>query len=188
MRIEPAPPGSGVAYARDGFVLGTMPPAFFTAVENTVHATLTQGLYGWQVTDCRVTLTHTGYFPRQSHAHAQFDKSMSSTGADFRQLTRLVLMAALREAGTRVCEPVHRFRLELPAETLAATLAMLAEVLAVPYKTTPQGASVVLEGDIPAAQVHHLILLLPGVTHGDGLLDTSFDHYRPVAGSPPSRQ
>ena len=108
LRIEPAPPGSGLAYARDGFVLGTMPPAFFAAVEETVHATLAQGLHGWQVTDCRVTLTHTGYFPRQSHAHAQFDKSMSSTGADFRQLTPLVVMAALSEAGTglRASAPV----------------------------------------------------------------------------------
>ncbi len=187
LRIEPGPPGSGIAYARDGFVLGTMPPAFFTAVEETVRATLAQGLYGWQVTDCRVTLTHTGYFPRQSHAHAHFDKSMSSTGTDFRQLTPLVLMAALRQAGTRVCEPVHRFRLELPAETLAATLAMLAEVQAVPYETTPQGASFVLEGDVPAAQVHPLTRLLPGVTHGEGLVETSFHHYRPVAGAPPSR-
>jgi ribosomal protection tetracycline resistance protein len=181
LRIEPGPPGSGIAYARDGFVLGTMPPAFFTAVEDTVRATLAQGLYGWQVTDCRVTLTHTGYFPRQSHAHAHFDKSMSSTGTDFRQLTPVVLMAALRKAGTRVCEPVHRFRLELPAETLAATLAMLAEVRAVPYETTPQGASVVLEGDVPAAQVYPLTRLLPGVTHGEGLVDTSFHHYRPLS-------
>jgi len=181
LRIEPGPPGSGIAYARDGFVLGTMPPAFFTAVEDTVRATLAQGLYGWQVTDCRVTLTHTGYFPRQSHAHAHFDKSMSSTGSDFRQLTPVVLMAALRKAGTRVCEPVHRFRLELPAETLAATLAMLAEVRAVPYETTPQGASVVLEGDVPAAQVYPLTRLLPGVTHGEGLVDTSFHHYRPLS-------
>jgi ribosomal protection tetracycline resistance protein len=46
LQIEPAPPGSGVAYLRDGFVLGTMPPAFFTAVEEAVHATLAQGLYG----------------------------------------------------------------------------------------------------------------------------------------------
>ena len=181
LRIEPGPPGSGIAYARDGFVLGTMPAAFFTAVEDTVRATLAQGLYGWQVTDCRVTLTHTGYFPRQSHAHAHFDKSMSSTGTDFRQLTPLVLMAALRQAGTRVCEPVHRFRLELPAETLAATLAMLAEVRAVPYETTPQGASFVLEGDVPAAQVYPLTRLLPGVTHGEGLVDTSFHHYRPLS-------
>ena len=181
LRIEPGPPGSGIAYARDGFVLGTMPAAFFTAVEDTVRATLAQGLYGWQVTDCRVTLTQTGYFPRQSHAHAHFDKSMSSTGTDFRQLTPLVLMAALRQAGTRVCEPVHRFRLELPAETLAATLAMLAEVRAVPYETTPQGASFVLEGDVPAAQVYPLTRLLPGVTHGEGLVDTSFHHYRPLS-------
>ena len=181
LRIEPGPPGSGIAYARDGFVLGTMPPAFFTAVEDTVRATLAQGLYGWQVTDCRVTLTHTGYFPRQSHAHAHFDKSMSSTGTDFRQLTPVVLMAALRKAGTRVCEPVHRFRLELPAETLAATLAMLAEVRAVPYETTPQGASFVLEGDVPAAQVYPLTRLLPGVTHGEGLVQTSFHHYRPLS-------
>ena len=181
LRIEPGPPGSGIAYARDGFVLGTMPPAFFTAVEDTVRATLAQGLYGWQVTDCRVTLIHTGYFPRQSHAHAHFDKSMSSTGTDFRQLTPLVLMAALRQAGTRVCEPVHRFRLELPAETLAATLAMLAEVRAVPYETTPQGASFVLEGDVPAAQVYPLTRLLPGVTHGEGLVETSFHHYRPIS-------
>jgi ribosomal protection tetracycline resistance protein len=187
LRIEPAPPGSGVAYTRDGFVLGTMPPAFFTAVEETVHATLAQGLHGWQVTDCRVTLTHTGYFPRQSHAHAQFDKSMSSTGADFRQLTPLVVMAALGEAGTRVCEPVHRFRLELPSETLSATLAMLAEVRAVPHKTAPQGASFVLEGDVPADQVHTLTRLLPGVTHGEGLLETKLDHYRPAAGIPPTR-
>jgi ribosomal protection tetracycline resistance protein len=181
LRIEPGPPGSGIAYARDGFVLGAMPPAFFTAVEDTVRATLAQGLYGWQVTDCQVTLTHTGYFPRQSHAHAHFDKSMSSTGTDFRQLTPVVLMAALRKAGTRVCEPVHRFRLELPAETLAATLAMLAEVRAVPYETTPQGASMVLEGDVPAAQVYPLTRLLPGVTHGEGLVDTSFHHYRPLS-------
>ena len=185
-RIEPARPGVG--YVRDGFVLGTMPPAFFTAVEEAVHATLAQGLHGWQVTDCRVTLIHTGYFPRQSHAHAQFDKSMSSTGADFRQLTPLVVMAALREAGTQICEPVHRFRLEMPAETLAATLAMLATVGAVPIQTSPQGESFIIDGQVPADQVHLLTRLLPGVTHGEGLLETNLDHYRPVTGIPPNRR
>jgi hypothetical protein len=54
-----------------------MPYAFFKAVEDTVRATLRQGLHGWEVTDCRVTMTRSGYCPRQSHAHARFDKSMS---------------------------------------------------------------------------------------------------------------
>ena len=40
--------------------------------------------------------------------HAGFDKSMSSTAGDFRNLTPLVLMAALVQASTEVLEPLHR--------------------------------------------------------------------------------
>ncbi|NEE55086.1 GTP-binding protein, partial [Streptomyces sp. SID8455] len=90
------------------------------AVEEAVHSTLRQGIHGWQVTDCVVTQTHSGYWPRQSHSHGTFDKSMSSTAGDFRNLTPLVLMDALRRAGTQVFEPMHRFRLELPADALGA--------------------------------------------------------------------
>ena len=103
-----------------------MPLAFMKAVEDTVLETLRQGIHGWQVTDCTVTMTHSGYSPRQSHAHAVFDKSMSSTGADFRNLTPLVLMAALQQAGTTVYEPMHRFRLDLPADALGPLLPVLA--------------------------------------------------------------
>ena len=87
LRIEPAPAGSGVSYRLAGEVRGTMPVAFFNAVEESVHRALQRGLRGWPVTDCEVTLIHTGYYPRQSHAHATFDKSMSSTAGDFRLLT-----------------------------------------------------------------------------------------------------
>lgn len=47
---------------------------------------------------------------------------MSSTGADFRGLTPMVLTAALRAAGSQVYEPMHRFRLEVLADTLGAVL------------------------------------------------------------------
>ncbi len=114
--VDPAPPGSGVRFRLE-VELGSMPYAFFKAVEDTVRETLGQGLHGWQVTDCTVTMTHSGYSPRQSHAHQGFDKSMSSTGYDFRGLTPLVLIEALRRAGTLVHEPMHRFRVEVPADT-----------------------------------------------------------------------
>ncbi|HSX01616.1 MAG TPA: translation factor GTPase family protein, partial [Candidatus Saccharimonas sp.] len=166
LRVEPAPIGSGLRYQCDPSVAGTMPAAFFKAVEDTVHQTLQQGLSGWQVTDCLVTLTHTGYLPRQSHAHARFDKSMSSTGADFRGLTPLVLMDALKQARTVVCEPLHHFRLDAPADTLAHLLPVLAGLRAVVSTTMPQGDSCVLEGEIPAAQVHQLQQRLPGLSRG----------------------
>ncbi|WP_424852373.1 GTP-binding protein [Streptomyces sp. SAI-170] len=183
LRVDPAPPGSGVTFGLE-VELGAMPYAFFKAVEDTVRETLEQGLHGWRVTDCQVTMTHSGYCPRQSHAHQGFDKSMSSTGYDFRGLTPLVLVEALRRAGTRVHEPLHRFRLEAPADTLGALLPVLAALRAVPRTTETQGAVCVLEGDVPAARVHALEQRLPGLTRGEGELECAFDHYAPVTQGP----
>ncbi|MFH8608181.1 GTP-binding protein [Streptomyces sp. NPDC018029] len=181
LRVAPAPVGAGVDF-RLGVELGSMPYAFFRAVEETVRETLHQGIHGWRVPDCTVTMTHAGYWPRQSHAHGTFDKSMSSTAGDFRNLTPLVLMDALREAGTVVHEPMHRFRLDVPADTVGAVLPVLARLRAVPHSPTANGASYRLEGDIPAQQVHALEQLLPGLTRGEGELESAFDHYEPVRG------
>jgi ribosomal protection tetracycline resistance protein len=186
LRVEPAPPGSGVEFRLE-VELGSMPFAFFRAVEDTVRATLRQGLHGWQVTDCTVTMTHSGYAPRQSHAHQGFAKSMSSTGADFRNLTPLVLMDALARAGTTVDEPMHRFRLELPADTLAAVLPVLARLRAVPGTPAASGWWYLLEGELPAARVHELQRELPALTRGEGVLEAAFDHYQPVRGPAPTR-
>jgi ribosomal protection tetracycline resistance protein len=187
LRVEPAPVGSGVGFRLE-VELGSMPYAFFKAVEDTVRETLDQGLHGWQVTDCVVTMTHSGYSPRQSHAHQGFDKSMSSTGADFRGVTPLVLIEALRRAGTRVHEPMHRFRIEAPADTLGALLPVLAQLAAVPETTRNRDDLCVLEGTVPAARVHALQQILPGLTRGEGELESSFAHYAPVThGTIPER-
>jgi ribosomal protection tetracycline resistance protein len=187
LRVAPAPVGSGVTYRVAGDRFGTMPVAFFKAVEETVHETLRQGLRGWQVTDCTVTLTHTGYWPRQSHAHAHFDKSMSSTAGDFRSLTPLVLMSALRRAGTTVYEPMHRFRLEVPADTVGPILPVLTRQRAIPRAPSTRGSSGLLEGEIPAARVSELERQLPGLTRGEGVLDYEFGRYRAVSGEIPAR-
>ncbi|MEV5438333.1 translation factor GTPase family protein [Streptomyces sp. NPDC052682] len=179
LRVDAAPPGSGVDFRLE-VELGAMPYAFFRAVEDTVRETLGQGLYGWQVTDCAVTMTHCGYWPRQSHAHQGFDKSMSSTGADFRGVTPLVLIEALRRAGTRVYEPMHRFRIEAPADTLGALLPVLAGLGAVPHTTGTRHEHGEVEGFVPAARVHAVEQRLPGLTRGEGEWESAFDHYAPV--------
>ncbi|MFC9755865.1 GTP-binding protein [Streptomyces sp. NPDC056921] len=186
LRVDPAPVGSGIAYRLE-VELGSMPFSLMRAVEETVGETLRQGIHGWQVTDCVVTMTHSGYWPRQSHSHAVFDKSMSSTAGDFRNLTPLVLMSALTEAGTTVHEPIHRFRLELPAELLGPVLPVLAQLRAVPGTPAVHGSLCVLEGEIPAARVHELQQRLPALTRGEGVLESEFASYRAVAGTAPER-
>jgi ribosomal protection tetracycline resistance protein len=186
LRIESAPIGSGVRFDLE-VELGSMPIAFMRAVEISLREALRQGLHGWEVTDCAVAMTHSGYAARQSHSHAIFDKSMSSTARDFRQLTPLVAMSALERAGTTVCEPVHRFSLEMPPDTLGATAAALAALRGVPLRTDHRGAATVLEGEIPAARVHELTRQLPSLTRGEGVLESAFDRYEPVRGAAPTR-
>jgi ribosomal protection tetracycline resistance protein len=186
LRVDPAPVGNGVDFRLE-VELGSMPFAFFKAVEDTVRETLAQGLHGWRVTDCTVTMTRSGYAPRQSHAHQGFDKSMSSTGADFRGLTPLVLMTALKRAGTTVYEPMHRFQLEIPADTFGAVLPVLTKLRAVPRTPLLRGASYLVEGEIPAARVHQLQQRLPALTRGEGLLESDFGHYQAVRGPVPTR-
>ncbi len=183
LRVEP---GEGVSF-RLGVELGSMPLSFFKAVEETVYETLRRGVYGWQVQDCAVTMTHAGYWARQSSAHGVFDKSMSSTAGDFRGLTPLVLMRALERAGTIVLEPLHRFALELPADTLGPMLPALGRLGAVPDPPVLQGASCTLEGTIPAAKVYALQQQLPALTRGEGVLESAFDRYEPARGTIPIR-
>jgi ribosomal protection tetracycline resistance protein len=187
LRVEPAPLGTGVVFS-PSTQLGRLPLAFVNAVEEAVLLGLGQGLFGWEISDCRVTMIASGYFPRQSHAHATFDKKMSSIASDFRQLTPLVLMAALRSAGTTVLEPVHRFHLEAPADSLAPVVRLLVGLHAIPETPVMQGQSFGLSGLIPAAELGEFRRRLPALTSGEGFVDSRFDSYGPVRGQPPSRE
>ncbi len=186
LRVEPAPVGHGVTVELE-VELGSMPLAFFTAVEDAVRATLRQGPHGWEIPDCAVFVTHSGYWARQSFGHADFTKSISSTAADYRCLAPLVLMTALRSAGSVVCEPVHRFDLELPEDAYAPALAMLPTLRAVPLETAQRGTQLVIHGTVPALTVHAFQMRVPDLTRGEGLLTTHLDHFRPVDGPPPTR-
>lgn len=112
---------------------------------------------------------------------------MSSIASDFRHLTPLVLMSALRGAGTVVLEPVHRFRLEIPADTIGSVLPVLARLDSVPEAPVVDGSTAALTGLVPAARVHELQQRLPGLTRGDGVVECAFDSYRPVRGETPTR-
>ncbi|MGI5499093.1 GTP-binding protein [Lentzea sp. CA-135723] len=137
--------------------LGSLPLAFFRAVEESVRDTLRAD----RVIGCAVTMTHSGY------------SSPVSVAGDFRALAPIVLREAVSRAGTLTCEPVHRFRLEVPEDALSAVLVALGKAGAVPLTTT----ATVLEGHVPAAKVAELHRKLPSLTHGEGVLESEFDHY-----------
>ncbi len=171
-RVAPAVPRSGLCYVRE---LGALPLAFYRAIEETVHETFKQGLQGWEVTDCVVTLTHTGF------------SSVMSTAGDFRKLVPLVLMRALCRAGTEVCEPVEAFDLEIPEDTFGVVSGALMHARAAMHNAFRDGSSYRIVGEIPTAELRALEQQLPSLTRGDGGWLASFAGYIPVAGDAPSR-
>jgi ribosomal protection tetracycline resistance protein len=184
LRVDAAPVGHGVEF-RPGLEPGRLPPAFVAATEEGVRAALQHGLYGWPVTDCTVTMTSSQYYPRQSKPHQKFDKSISSVAADFRNLAPVVVTAALREAGTRVCHPVERFDVYLPHDTVDAVMALLGRLGAVVHDTAGAGEYLEVSGALPSSRVPQVVAALPDLTGGEAVLTTHFDHYAPVSAEDP---
>jgi ribosomal protection tetracycline resistance protein len=189
-RIDPAPAGSGIAF-RLGVGHESVPLYIYKNMENFAAAmkqyvteTLRQGIYGWQVTDCTVSLIRSQYSIADGPPAT---RGPLSGPQDFRKLTPLVVMAALRRSGTVVCEPVHRFRLDTPADTLNVLLPVLAKLHAVPEVSATKDSWCTLEGDVPVTRVHELRQQIPHLTRGEGVMESSFDHYEPVRGPAPAR-
>jgi ribosomal protection tetracycline resistance protein len=181
LRIEAAVPGHGIEF-HPGIEPGRLPPAFVAAAEEGVRAALRQGRHGWPVTDCTVTMTSSQYWPRQSRPHQKFDKSISTVAADFRNLAPVAVAAALRQAGTRVCQPIERFDVNLPPRTVDAVMALLGRLGAVILDTAQAGGYLDVSGTLPSARVPQVVAALPDLTGGEAVLSARFDHYAPVGG------
>jgi ribosomal protection tetracycline resistance protein len=183
IRIDPAPAGTGTAFRLEVghqavplYIYKNM-DNFAAAMEQYVTQTLRQGLYGWQVTDYTVSLIRSQYSVPDGPPST---RGPLSSPQDFRKLTPLVVMEALKRAGTVVCEPVHRFRLEAPADTLNILLPVLARLHAAPAVASTRDSWCTLEGDIRAANVHELRQQIPTLTRGEGVMESSFERYQPV--------
>lgn len=171
--VEPAPPGTGtelvVTADRASLPLHVYSTreGFRTAVLGYLGTPLAAGPSGWPVTDLRVVVTASGYQPP------------GPSPADVRRTTAVVVAEALARAGTVVCEPVDRFRLEMPEDTLTDVLGLLARHRAVPDAPRTAHGVTVVTGTIPTADIAAVRRRLPAAAHGEAVLESVLDHHRP---------
>jgi ribosomal protection tetracycline resistance protein len=190
LRVEPAPPGSGVEF-RMAVPPQTMPmyvyksaDLYTDAMGQYIRRTLREGRYGWPVTDCVVTMVASGYSVADGPPSR---RGPDSTSSDFRHLTPLVLMQALEAAGTVVCEPVLAIHVEAPAWATSALVTALGRLGAAVRDQTVRGDLTTLEVALPAARATDLQRQLPALTAGEGVVESTLDGYRPVSADPPVR-
>ncbi|HET7472056.1 MAG TPA: translation factor GTPase family protein [Candidatus Limnocylindrales bacterium] len=181
LRVEPLPQGSGVEFRLEVeprlvplYIYKTR-DAMVGQMEAYVRETLREGLAGWRVTDCRVTMWDSGYV------------SPASTVQDFRRLTQLVLMTALERAGTWVCEPLADLALEVPTPAAPGLLALLGQLGGRVRGQFSAGGMSHVDAVLPVAGVRVLQQRIPGLTGGEGVMEVRFGGYQPVGDHPPRR-
>ena len=189
-RVDPAPKGFGIDFRLQVdprttplYVYKTL-DGFAERMDQYVREALHAGPFGWQVTDCVVTMTRCVYSIPDGPPSR---RGPPSTAADFRKLTPLVIEQALERAGTVVCEPIVRVTIELPPDSIGALLAALARLGATVDTPSLRGKLATVETVLSARRAQELQRQLPGLTSGEGVLDSSFAGYEPVNGGPPRR-
>lgn len=175
IRITPAVPGSGSTFTR-AVESGLLPRAYHQALEDAAVSTLRQGLHGWEVTDCAVTLTEVGC-----------EAPMTAAG-DFRNLTPMVVMRALEQAGTAVYEPGYAVELEIPGDALRGVIRLLMSTGSDLTHTRETGPVWAVSAEIPARFLQDLALALPRLSHGEGTISYETGRDRRVRGEIPTRQ
>jgi ribosomal protection tetracycline resistance protein len=181
LRIDPAPDNSGIEFRLDVatrdvplYVYKTRDD-FREQMERYVGTALRRGLQGWQVVDCVVTMTRCGYSIADGPPSR---RGPTSTAADFRKLTPLVVAQALERAGTVVCEPVVRVSLEIPTRSVGAVLPALARLGAAVEVPSPRGELSILEALLAVTAADELQRQLAGLTGGEGVVESTFAGYQ----------
>jgi ribosomal protection tetracycline resistance protein len=191
LRVDPAPADSGIDFRLEIDPL-TAPlylyktlNSFSEHMARYVRETLREGLHGWQVTDCVVTMTSCAYSVPDGPPSK---RGPLSTSSDYRKLTPIVLMQALEQARTSVCEPVVRVRVEVPAESVGAVLAAVGQLGAPAEMDSLRGDLATVDTVLSILAAQDLQRQLSSLTSGEGVLETTFLGYEPVSGDPPTRR
>ncbi|MCZ8521206.1 TetM/TetW/TetO/TetS family tetracycline resistance ribosomal protection protein [Paenibacillus mucilaginosus] len=164
-RIEPGERGSGLQYAslaREERLL----ESYQNEVARRVPEALRQGLHGWEVTDLKVTLLEGEHHVWHTHP------------LDFVVATPMGIMDGLARTGTRLLEPLLRFRLSAPEEAAGRLLHELAEMRASFETAAGPGGRMEMEGLLPVASSLDFPSRLGSLTKGRGVLSTAFAGYQ----------
>ena len=171
LSVTPLPMGSGVQY-ESKVSIGYLNQSFQNAVAEGVRHGLEQGLYGWEVTDCKICFEYGLYY------------SPVSTPADFRFLAPVVLEQALKKCGTQLLEPYLSFTLYAPQEYLSRAYNDAPKYCAEIESTQLKNDEVIFKGKIPARYIGEYRNDLNFYTNGRSVCLTKLKGYQESLGEP----
>jgi ribosomal protection tetracycline resistance protein len=156
LSITSLPIGSGIQY-ESKVSLGYLNQSFQNAVREGINYGLEQGLYGWEVTDCKICFEYGVYY------------SPVSTPSDFRFLAPIVLEQTLKKAGTQLLEPYLSFILFTPQEYFSRAYNDAQKHCAIIETSQSKNDEVIFTGHIPARCINEYRNTLTLYTNGQAV-------------------
>ena len=165
LSITPLPIGSGIQY-ESKVSLGYLNQSFQNAVREGINYGLEQGLYGWEVTDCKICFEYGVYY------------SPVSTPSDFRFLAPIVLEQTLKKAGTQLLEPYLSFILFTPQEYFSRAYKDAQKHCAIIETSQSKNDEVIFTGHIPVRCINEYRNTLTLYTNGQAVFLTELKDYQ----------
>lgn len=165
LSITPLPIGSGIQY-ESKVSLGYLNQSFQNAVREGINYGLEQGLYGWEVTDCKICFEYGVYY------------SPVSTPSDFRFLAPIVLEQTLKKAGTQLLEPYLSFILFTPQEYFSRAYNDAQKHCAIIETSQSKNDEVIFTGHIPVRCINEYRNTLTLYTNGQAVFLTELKGYQ----------
>lgn len=165
-RIEPLPRGAGLVYESQASPARLL-YRYQNHVETAVPEALLQGLFGWEVTDLKVTLLD----GEHHHVHTH--------PLDFFVCTPMAIMDGLKNCGTTLLEPILRVRAVFDPALSGRVIGLLQNARGTLLSQAVRGERQLLEAEVPAADSLELPVEFAKLTGGRGSLSTVFSHYAP---------
>ncbi|WP_379146964.1 GTP-binding protein [Paenibacillus sp. sgz500992] len=162
--IEPGPPGSGLVYeslVRSSDLL----PQYQNETARRVPEALQQGLYGWEVTDLKVTLVEGNHHVWHTHP------------LDFAVATPMGIMDGLNRIGTTLLEPILQVRIVVPEENGGRVMNDLVQMRGTFEPPLLQGERMIIEGRLPLATSLDYPVTLSSYTKGRSTFTSFFAGY-----------
>ena len=164
--MEPLPRGSGLVYAsivRDDHIFYR----YQEHVRRTVPEALSQGLYGWEVTDLRVTLIDGEHHIVHTHP------------MDFFTATPVAIQDGLRNCGTTLLEPMLWVRIHAPEQCCGRVLQDIVEFRGAFDTPMMHNGTFTLEAEVPVATTLDWPARLGAQSAGKATMSQRFAGYRP---------
>jgi elongation factor G len=169
LRIEPLPRGTGFEFV-DAVVGGAIPNQFIPAVEKGVRQVLEGGaVAGYPLSDVRVSV-----YDGKSHAVDSKEIAFVTAG-------KKAFLDAISKARPIVLEPIVNIQIKTPPAAVGDITGDLSSMRGrISGTDSLPGGRVLIQGQVPLAEVGNYQSKLKSVTGGEGSYTVEFSHYDPV--------